>query len=665
MCLKLCLTILFVLCCCCGKGQNEVAVENDSILMAYYKKCKANLDSPIALDMCDTLFVRSEKAGNRRLMAIAKCLKLDYYYYKNDEENILKSVKEAKLISRKYNQLKYYYFAWGSRLIIYYLKQNKANIALYEVKKMLQEARKDNYMRGVAECYRCMANIYLTQDNYRLAYDNFKKTIEIVEENNIADINIPSYYASLAQAAVELKRWDEAKEALEKGLLLAQTDYQSFTTRKAYALYYIKKGQLNEAWKYIQDIEKLFIQNKDMATYIMGLYYLKETYYSVAGQYSEALKMVDAMMNDSTPIRSKYMDYKLVREQGNIYWKMGDKLKAAEFYYDYIAATDSVRTKELQNSATEFSSILELEQLKNERNELQLSVQKDQLHTVYLVLIFVVLFWIMGGILFFRIYKLNKRLKASELIVNKQNKDLKIFADELMKAKERAEYASMMKTTFIQNMSHEIRTPLNSIVGFSQLLVDIYQDNQETKEFVSIIEVNSANLLRLINDVLDISFLDQSEEVPYDKVEDINVSCLSGIEAVRTLVHEGVELEFRPSVERCLIKTNPGRVSQILIYLLQNAAKFTDKGSIVLDYELNRNEREIIYRITDTGKGIPADKQEYVFERFTKLDDFTQGTGLGLSICRLIAEKLGGTLVVDKEYTVGCRFILTLPLIEV
>ena len=98
---------------------------------------------------------------------------------------------------------------------------------------------------------------------------------------------------------------------------------------------------------------------------------------------------------------------------------------------------------------------------------------------------------------------------------------------------------------------------------------------------------------------------------------------------------------------------------------MQNAAKFTDKGSIVLDYELNRNEREIIYRITDTGKGIPADKQEYVFERFTKLDDFTQGTGLGLPICRLIAEKLGGTLVIDKEYTVGCRFILTLPLIEV
>ena len=397
-----------------------------------------------------------------------------------------------------------------------------------------------------------------------------------------------------------MKRWDEAKEALEKGLSLAQTDYQAFTTRKAYALYYIKKGQLSEAWKYIQDIEKLFMQNKDMATYLIGLYYLKETYYSAAGQYSEALKMVDVMMNDSTPSRSKYMDYKLVREQGNIYWEVGDKVKAAQFYYDYIEATDSVRTKELQNSAAEFSSILELEQLKNEKNELQLSVQKDQLHTVYLVLIFAVVFWVMSGILFFRIYKLNKRLKASKLIVNKQNKDLKVFAEELMKAKERAEYASMMKTAFIQNMSHEIRTPLNSIVGFSQLLVDIYQENRE---------------------------------------QDINISCLSGMEAIRTLVREGVELEFRPSVERCLIKTNPGRVSQILIHLLQNAAKFTDNGSIVLDYELKRDERKIIYRVTDTGKGIPADKQEYVFERFTKLDDFTQGTGLGLPICRLIAER--------------------------
>lgn len=87
---------------------------------------------------------------------------------------------------------------------------------MYEVKKMLQEARKDNYMRGVAECYRCMANIYLTQDNYRLAYDNFKKTIEIVEENNIADINIPSYYASLAQAAVELKDGMKQKKLWKK-----------------------------------------------------------------------------------------------------------------------------------------------------------------------------------------------------------------------------------------------------------------------------------------------------------------------------------------------------------------------------------------------------------------------------------------------------------------
>ena len=186
---------------------------------------------------------------------------------------------------------------------------------------------------------------------------------------------------------------------------------------------------------------------------------------------------------------------------------------------------------------------------------------------------------------------------------------------------------------------------MNSIVGFSQLLVDIYQDNPETKEFVSIIEVNSDNLLRLINDVLDISFLDQSEEVPYDKVEDINISCLSGMEAIRTLVREGVELEFRPSVERCLIKTNPGRVSQILIHLLQNAAKFTDNGSIVLDYELKRDERKIIYRVTETGIDIhPGAK---IGHHFT----IDHGTGVVIGATSII----GNNVKLYQGVTLGAK----------
>lgn len=129
-------------------------------------------------------------------------------------------------------------------------------------------------------------------------------------------------------------------------------------------------------------------------------------------------------------------------------------------------------------------------------------------------------------------------------------------------------------------MSHEIRTPLNSIVGFSQVLSNYFkeEDNDEIREFASIIEISSSNLLRLINDVLDISYLDQSEILPYDKPEDINNCCLLSIERTRNSIKKEVSLRFEPSCGPLMILTNPERVAQILTHLLHNAIKFTDKG---------------------------------------------------------------------------------------
>lgn len=666
MLLKSCFTTILVLLFCCHgwaqTKQNSVS-GRDSTLLAYYKKCKSNLNSSVGLDMCDTLSQRSKEKGDTFFQVISECLKLDYYYYQNDEENIIKHVKTVKEAARRFGHLKYYYFSWGSRLITYYVKQHKVNIAIYEAKKMLQSAQSDNYYPGLAECYNVMGKIYLTQSNPRLAYENFQKNIEIIERHQLPEINLPTNYASLAQCALDLNLTDKAEEALHKALPLAGSPYQEYTVKKGYALLYLEKNEMKQAWQAIQEVEQLFEKYKELSVYIVGLYYIKMSYYQAAKQYPEALDMVYHIMNDSTPLRSKYMDYSLTKSLGDIYWDMNDKAKAAEYYRDYMAATDSIRTKEIQNSATEFSSILEVEQLKNEKNELKLSIQKEQLQVTRLILIFFALLVTLGGILFFRIYKLNKRLKASESVVNDQNKELLLSAEELYIAKEHAEHASMMKTNFIQNMSHEIRTPLNSIVGFSQLLASYYEDNEETKEFSSIIEANSKNLLRLVNDVLDISYLDQSEELPYNSVVEMNSLCQNSIDPVRSSVKEGVELLFKPSCAELLVKTNQDRLSQILNHLLQNAAKFTGQGSITLEYTLKEAEQQIVFAITDTGKGIPQNKHDFVFERFAKLDDFTQGTGLGLPICRLVAEKLGGSLVIDKDYTQGCRFILTLPLV--
>ena len=249
-------------------------------------------------------------------------------------------------------------------------------------------------------------------------------------------------------------------------------------------------------------------------------------------------------------------------------------------------------------------------------------------------------------------------------MVVRQNGELLQSSEELRKARDRAEDASQMKTQFIQNITHEVRTPLNAIVGFSQVLVEFYQES-ETEEFASLITVNSSYLLRLFNDVLELSNIDQVEHLPYDVVDTINSSCNAAIDGTKSFVKSEVELIFHPSEDDMRIYTNPSYVTLILDYLLHNAAKFTESGSIILDTVVSPSEGVIRYSVTDTGIGIPTGQQEIVCERFKKLKNFSQGSVLGLSIARVMATKLGGTLYVDAEYTGGCRLVLTLPFVPV
>ena len=148
----------------------------DSILKLYYEDVRARLSTPEGLQMCDTLFTRASETGWVQMQAIALCLKLDYYYFRNDREGILEGTKRVRdfcLAHGKSEELRYfYYFVWGGRLITYYIKQSQYNVAVYETRQMLAEAQADDYQRGVADCYRLLANLYLVQDSFRQAYEN-------------------------------------------------------------------------------------------------------------------------------------------------------------------------------------------------------------------------------------------------------------------------------------------------------------------------------------------------------------------------------------------------------------------------------------------------------------------------------------------------------------
>ena len=157
----------------------------DSTLYTYYMRCKAEVSSPIVMQMSDTLFLMAEEKGDQRMQAVALCNKLDYFYYKNDQpDSISHYVEIVKDFARKTNQPKYYYFVWSKRLIYYYIKQYQYNIALYEANKMMKEAEQEKYMDGIANAYNVLSSIYQLKRLFNLAINNKKKEIEITLQYN-------------------------------------------------------------------------------------------------------------------------------------------------------------------------------------------------------------------------------------------------------------------------------------------------------------------------------------------------------------------------------------------------------------------------------------------------------------------------------------------------
>jgi len=227
----------------------------------------------------------------------------------------------------------------------------------------------------------------------------------------------------------------------------------------------------------------------------------------------------------------------------------------------------------------------------------------------------------------------------------------------LMKVQE----ADKMKNAFIANMSHEIRTPLNAIVGFAHLVTET-TNASEQREYFSIINKNCDLLLKLINDILDLSKI-ESGRLNYNVSEvELRDICQEAYVVQSLKMTSDVALLYNsvamPSVHLWI---DPHRVEQVLLNLLSNAIKFTSKGFISLFYEVE--DMFVRVSVMDTGIGIPEDKLESVFERFVKLDDFYQGVGLGLPICKMIVEQLGGEIGVRSELGKGSTFWFTLPLV--
>ena len=242
--------------------------------------------------------------------------------------------------------------------------------------------------------------------------------------------------------------------------------------------------------------------------------------------------------------------------------------------------------------------------------------------------------------------------------INYDITELKRTEEMLVKARDKAEASDRLKSAFLANMSHEIRTPLNAIVGFSSLLTST--ENAAEKElYNSLIGHNNKLLLNLINDVIDLSKIESGYlELRPDWV---NLTELLD-ESVAEYAHQvpsGVELLTNYPAHDSLVELDSLRIKQILSNFLSNALKNTTTGHVEVFYEVDHQSVRI--GVKDTGRGIPQNMLEKIFERFEKLDSFAQGAGLGLSICKLIVEKMNGRVLVDSQLGIGTTFVIELP----
>lgn len=253
------------------------------------------------------------------------------------------------------------------------------------------------------------------------------------------------------------------------------------------------------------------------------------------------------------------------------------------------------------------------------------------------------------------------QVEVNGLCLNIQR--IKETEQDLIDARKKAEESDHMKSVFLANMSHEIRTPLNAIVGFSQLLTspDMLLEEDEKEEFINLINKNSDLLLKLINDILDLSRIESGHiAFSYEKC-DLNQLMDDVYNTHRLLMPEGVELRKAVPETPAIISTDRFRLTQVLTNFINNATKFTTKGYIEIKYEYSTDNQFILLSVKDTGKGIPKEKADQVFERFQKLDEFAKGTGLGLAISQSIVRTFNGTIQLESDEGKGCRFIVSLP----
>ncbi|WP_044269282.1 sensor histidine kinase [Bacteroides timonensis] len=687
-CLLLCLMLLAA-----GAGMPLSAQNNpykiaDSLYPLYQRATRLR-SLPESLATADTLYHRATKLGDKKAQCLARIIPLQYYTDRKDEPNILKALEELKKISRANGYLQYYYYGWNN-YIVYLLNNNHSLTALKEAEEMKLQAFDDHHDYGIYTCINTMANIYQSRGNSKMAVGYQLELLKFMQERlpdqdptqvylkivahyrGERDFKLAEEYVRKAEKSVKTEQM-QARILLEKCMLrFMQGQFDEFSRCYEEATRALKGNKSAEpnfpyVMVYKKLIDKDYKQAYALADSLAGSIVTKLSLYIMIAEAEGNYKLA----NDARKATAYHMQERANQLQssdlaelnaqiGNERLKLENvrlDLKNTGLLLDKRALEVSqLKTQaQLQRAETE-KQHAEAERQRAETEKLRAEAEKqktrlDQQRTAsrYQMALFGI------AVAFMAFLHLRRRHNLRRL--QKKNEELAVARDQ-------AQSANRMKSLFIQNMSHEIRTPLNSIVGFSQLIAnpDMELEPEEAQEYSQLIETNSELLTTLVNDLLGLAELESGKYVTKMAHHSCNELCRESIATVTHRKPQDVKLYYTSDASDDYQLTTDGqRVRQVLINFLTNAEKHTGQGEIHLHCSLTETPGHVTFSVTDTGTGIPPEQAEHIFERFEKLDDFTQGFGLGLNICRLIAEYLNGTVKLDTGYRKGARFLFILP----
>lgn len=554
------------------------------------------------------------------------------------------SLNADGLLSQLDESQRYYtYFELERILIKSSLFRGEIRMAIAQSDQMYSKARALAYPFGNALALNAMGEVYSYTGRLREAGAAYEESLRLLDGMDGEDVHIRMLLVELIDYNLRIRNVNGASRYLARLNLYPEDRLSPLELAMRHisnASCQLFKGDLKAASHCLVQIGQLETQLiPEIRQYLL---IIDARYLVATGAHEAALTAYNDFLQTEYARINHNIYKEALLEKADLLVKMGNKEEAYGQYgkvFSYIKTSfEKNYPKEIDRLCTRFQA----DQLAYQSERDRIVSMRFYLAGIIVSVLFLIFLLVLG-------WKKIFRLKRSQI------------RQEAMK--EKAVQAIQRKNMFLSNMSHEVRTPLNAIVGFSAVLTDEDEsfDDESRREFSEIIKVNSFQLLKLINDILDFSDFENDNITFNIRTHDAVKLCNEVVETVMASRKLEVEMRFDTDLSVLMLDTDDARLRQVLINLLVNAAKFTEQGSIVLELKM-ADAGTALFSVTDTGCGIPPEKQHLIFERFEKLNDFVQGSGLGLSICQLIVKYMNGKLWVDSGYTRGARFCFTHPL---